>query len=155
MLENIQGAIVRLRTASQELSDILADEMFMSETPLEVDAVMSHAVVEIEAAIALLDPSPKSARSKSVKNDHAPTYQQGQFLAFIKAFTEHSYRGIAPTHAELQRYFGLSAPSVNSMLKRLEQLGYIERVPGVARAIKITIAAELIPELERPIKFLP
>ena len=46
--------------------------------------------------------------------------QQGQFLAFIRAYTMGNYAGVAPSHAEFQRFFDLSPPSVNSMLIRLE-----------------------------------
>ena len=45
------------------------------------------------------------------------------------------------------------APSVNSMLIRLEQRGFIRRTPRVARAIEISIDPDLIPPLEQPFKF--
>ena len=69
-----------------------------------------------------------------------PTGQQGQFLAYIHEFIKSNHRGVAPTHAEFQRFFNLTAPSVNSMLKRLEEKGYIRRIPGKTRA-----AVSLIP----------
>ena len=60
--------------------------------------------------------------------------------------------GIAPTHAILQQFFNLTAPSVNSMLVRLEKRGFIRRVPQ-ARAIELTISTDRIPQLDRPFKF--
>ena len=39
------------------------------------------------------------------------------------------------------------------MLVRLEQKGYIRRIPHTARAIEITIRSEDLPPLERPFKF--
>ena len=41
--------------------------------------------------------------------------RQGQFLAFIREYMLRNYAGVAPTHADLQRYFKRSAPSVNSI----------------------------------------
>jgi len=82
-----------------------------------------------------------------------PTRQQGQFLAFIREYMLRNYAGVAPTHAALQRFFNLSAPSVNSMLVRLEQRGFIRRVPGKARGIELVIPPDCIPPLERPFKF--
>ena len=64
-----------------------------------------------------------------------------------------NHRGVAPTHAVLQRFFNLTPPSVNSMLKRLDEKGFIRRTPGKARAIALTIDPELIPTLERPFKY--
>jgi SOS-response transcriptional repressor LexA len=57
--------------------------------------------------------------------------------------------GVAPSHADFQRFFNLTPPSVNSMLIRLEQRGFIRRVPGRARAIELTINLDRIPSLDR------
>ncbi len=84
---------------------------------------------------------------------NAPTRQQGQFLAFIREYMQRNYHGVAPTHAALQKFFNLTAPSVNSMLIRLEKRGFIRRIPREARAIELTIDPGLIPPLERPFKF--
>jgi len=81
-----------------------------------------------------------------------PTHQQGQFLAFIREYMMRNHAGAAPTHAAFQKFFNLTPPSVNSMLIRLEQHGFIQRIPGQARAIKLTLSPELIPPLERPFK---
>lgn len=83
----------------------------------------------------------------------APTRQQGQFLAFIHEYMRHNHHGVAPTHAAFQKFFNLTPPSVNSMLVRLEQRGFIKRTPGQARGIKLTIPTDLIPPLERKFKF--
>lgn len=83
----------------------------------------------------------------------APTRQQGQFLAFIQEYMLRNQQGVAPTHADFQKFFNLTPPSVNSMLIRLEKLGFIKRIPGEARAIQLTISTDLIPPVERPFKF--
>jgi DNA-binding MarR family transcriptional regulator len=61
--------------------------------------------------------------------------------------------GVAPSHADFQRFFNLTPPSVNSMLIRLEQRGFIRRVPGKARAIELTINPDWFPPLDRPFRF--
>jgi hypothetical protein len=83
----------------------------------------------------------------------APTRQQGQFLAFIREYMMRNQAGVAPTHAAFQRFFNLTPPSVNSMLIRLEQRGFIKRQPGQARGIQLVIRPDHIPPLDRPFKF--
>jgi DNA-binding MarR family transcriptional regulator len=82
-----------------------------------------------------------------------PTPKQGQFLAYIREYMLHNRTGLAPTHAVLQRAFDLTPPSVNSMLTRLEQRGFIRRTPGQARGIVLTIDPAWIPELDRTFKW--
>jgi len=82
-----------------------------------------------------------------------PTRQQGQFLTFIAEYMQRNHAGVAPTHADLQKFFNLTAPSVNSMLQRLEQRGFIRRIPGQARGIVLSTPSDLLPKLERPFKF--
>ncbi len=74
-------------------------------------------------------------------------------MAFIAEYMKRNYAGVAPRHADFRRFFNLTPPSVNSMLIRLEQRGFIRRVPGKARAIELVINPEEIPRLERPFKF--
>jgi LexA DNA binding domain len=61
------------------------------------------------------------------------TQNQGQYLAFILAYT--LVLGRPPAHAHLLRYFRVTPPSVNQMLITLEREGFIRRQPGVARSI--------------------
>ena len=74
------------------------------------------------------------------------TYKQGQYLAFIHYYTK--INGIPPAHADIQRYFGVTPPTVNSMLKRLEEQGFISRVPRRPRSIRVLIDQSDLPELE-------
>ena len=73
------------------------------------------------------------------------TLKQGQYLAFIYAYTR--VLGRPPAEADLQRYFGVSPPSVHQIVLTLERAGLIRRQPGVARSIEILIAPELLPVL--------
>ncbi len=144
-----------LKEVVRGLSQKVEDPRFKSETPIEVESAMLIAIYKIESAIELLSAEPETKSMPlevSVSNIKGPTRVQGQYLAYIKEFMARNQFGIAPTHAELQWYFQSTPPTVNSMLKKLDELSYIEREPGVARSIKITIAPELIPKLERPFK---
>jgi len=73
------------------------------------------------------------------------TPKQGQYLAFIWAYSRINRR--APAEADFQRYFRVTAPSVHQMLKTLDQLGLIEKQPGVARSIQLLVAPNELPIL--------
>jgi DNA-binding MarR family transcriptional regulator len=73
------------------------------------------------------------------------TAKQGQYLAFIYAYSQINRR--APAEADFQSYFRVTAPSVHSMIKALDQSGLIERQPGVARSIKLLVPPKELPLL--------
>lgn len=73
---------------------------------------------------------------------------QGQYLAFIRAYT--LINGRPPAEADMQRFFGVTPPSVHAMVLTLERRGLIERVPGVARSIRLLVAVEELQPLEEP-----
>jgi len=75
-----------------------------------------------------------------------PNAKQGQYLAFIFYYTK--MHGRAPAELDLQRYFKVSPPSVHQMVLRLEANGFIERVPGQGRSIRLLIPREELPDLE-------
>jgi len=74
------------------------------------------------------------------------TPKQGQYLAFIHCY--HKIHGCAPAEADMQRYFKVSPPSVHQMVLTLERRGLIERVPGQARAIRVLLPREELPDLD-------
>jgi repressor LexA len=74
------------------------------------------------------------------------TPRQGQYLAFIYDYIK--LNGQPPAEADIQRYFRVSAPTVHQMVVTLEQKGFIERIPGQARSIRILLSREDLPELE-------
>lgn len=80
------------------------------------------------------------------------TDKQGQYLAFIHAFT--CIAGRAPAEAELQRFFAVTAPSVHQMILTLERANLIKRTPGLVRSIELLIPVESLPVLRRaqPVK---
>lgn len=73
------------------------------------------------------------------------TAKQGQYLAFIDAYTR--VHGVPPAEADIQRRFGVSPPSVHQMVLTLERKGLIRRQPGMARSIKVLVAPENLPVL--------
>ena len=75
------------------------------------------------------------------------TDRQGQFLAFIDAYTR--VNGRPPAESDMQRRFGVSPPSVQMVLT-LGRLGLIRRRPGVARGIEVLLAPEHLPVLRHP-----
>lgn len=73
------------------------------------------------------------------------TEKQGQYLAFIYAYTCINRR--PPAEADLQRHFQVTPPSVHQMIVTLEREGLIERKHGAPRSIRILVAPERLPVL--------
>ena len=153
----------RLREANAQATNLLRqtigrllvtvqDEPIMQETPLEVRADIDFAIEDMHAALRFLESAGHGDGLLAAQPSDGPTRQQGQFLAFIREYMMRNEAGVAPTHAILQQFFNLTAPSVNSMLIRLEKRRFIRRVPGKARAIELTISTDRIPQLDRPFK---
>jgi hypothetical protein len=74
-----------------------------------------------------------------------PTTRQREYLSFIKAFTDRW--GVPPSFEEIARHFETTPPSVNGMVKTLEARGFLSRVPGAARTLRVLLADE---ELHQP-----
>ena len=74
------------------------------------------------------------------------TPRQGQFLAFIYNYTR--INGRPPAEADMERYFRVSPPSIHQMVLRLEAEGFISRVPGEPRSIRLLVSPEDLPLLE-------
>ena len=73
------------------------------------------------------------------------TATQGQYLAFIYAYTQ--VLGRPPAEADMQRHFKVTAPSVHQMVLTLERNGLLKREPGAARSIQLLIPPEALPIL--------
>ena len=76
------------------------------------------------------------------------TDKQGQYLAFIDAYTR--VHGRPPAETDLQRHFRVSPPSVHQMVLTLERNGLIRRQPGVARSIEVLVDPKSLPLLNPP-----
>ena len=80
------------------------------------------------------------------------TEKQGQYLAFIHAYT--LVLGRPPAEADLQRHFAVTPPSVHAMVLSLERSGLIRREPGRSRSILVMVNSNLLPQL-KPAKTKP
>ena len=79
------------------------------------------------------------------------TSKQGQYLAFIYAYTQ--VNGRPPAEADLQRFFRVTPPSVHQMVLALERAGLIRRQPGVARSVHVLVDPKDLPVLQnQPVK---
>jgi DNA-binding MarR family transcriptional regulator len=76
------------------------------------------------------------------------TPKQGQYLAFIHAYT--CVLGRPPAEADMRRFFHVTPPSVHQMVLSLERAGLTQRTPGAARSIKLLLQPESLPVLHRP-----
>ena len=74
------------------------------------------------------------------------TEKQGQYLSFIFLYIK--LNGRAPAESDIQRYFGVTPPTIHQMVIKLETLGLISRKPGVARSIQVLVSPDDIPELK-------
>ena len=84
------------------------------------------------------------------------TPRQGQYLAFIHAYT--LVNGRPPAQANIQRFFQVTPPSVHQMLLTLEREGLISRRPGLARSLTVLVDRSALPNLEpgygQPVKII-
>ena len=78
------------------------------------------------------------------------TETQGQYLAFIHAYA--LVNGRPPAEADMQRFFGVTPPSVHNMVMALERLGLITRVPRQPRSLAVSVPEDELPRLRQPIK---
>ena len=103
-------------------------------------------IAYIHRSLLVGDPD-ESTDESNVWHGRRPSFtpKQGQYLAFIDAYTRVHRR--PPAEAEIQRHFGVTPPSVHQMILTLERAGFIRRQPGVPRSIELLIPPEELPVL--------
>jgi len=74
------------------------------------------------------------------------TAKQGQYLAFIYHYTKLNRR--PPAQTDIQRFFGVTPPSVHNMLLTLERNGLLARAPGQPRSIEVLVDRDKLPHLD-------
>lgn len=74
------------------------------------------------------------------------TTTQGQYLAFIHAYTTLHRR--PPAETDFQDFFRVTPPTVHRMIVTLHERGLIERVPGQPRSITVLVPPDLLPPLQ-------
>lgn len=81
------------------------------------------------------------------KDETGPPFtdKQGQYLAFIYAYTKINRR--PPAEADMQHHFEVSPPTVHRMVVELERKGLTARVPGKPRSIQVLIDPDKLPVL--------
>ena len=72
--------------------------------------------------------------------------KQDQYLAFIDYYAK--VNRLAPAEADIQHFFNVTPPTVHQMILTLEKSGFISREPGKARAIKVLLPPDQLPNLE-------
>lgn len=82
-------------------------------------------------------------RAADSRRDFTP--KQGQYLAFIHAYT--LVNGRPPAEADLMRFFSVTPPTVHQMVLGLEKAGLISRKPGVPRSIAVLLDRSALPGL--------
>ena len=101
----------------------------------------------IAASITVMETVDHGTLTMSIPADSPAPYteRQGQYLAFIHAYTK--VNGRAPAQADMQRFFAVTPPSVHQMLLTLERRGFVRRTPGRARSVEVLVAPEDLPVL--------
>ena len=101
----------------------------------------------INVSIAMLETVDQEPCAVSIPLDPTArfTERQGQYLAFIHAYTKVNAR--PPAQADLQRFFAVAAPSVHQMILALERKGFLRRSPGRARCLEVLVNPEYLPVL--------
>jgi hypothetical protein len=84
-------------------------------------------------------------QSNDERDDGVADGWQGQYLAFIYAYTRLHRR--PPAETDMQQYFRVSPPSVHQMVLTLERSGFIRQQPGIARSIEMLVDPEHLPVL--------
>lgn len=74
------------------------------------------------------------------------TATQGQYLAFIHAYTTLHRR--APAETDFQDFFRVTPPTVHRMIVTLHERGLIARVPGQPRSITLLVPPHQLPPLQ-------
>jgi DNA-binding MarR family transcriptional regulator len=84
------------------------------------------------------------------RQSHVPeahfTPRQGQFLAYIHAYT--LVNGRPPAEADMMWFFHVTPPSVHQMVLTLERAGLVSRQPSVPRSIVVLLDRSALPELQ-------
>jgi DNA-binding MarR family transcriptional regulator len=76
------------------------------------------------------------------------TDKQGQYLAFIRAYT--LIHRQPPAEADMQRFFRVTPPSVHRMVVELANKGLISRTAGTPRSIRVLVDVSELPPLREP-----
>ena len=93
-------------------------------------------------------PAVKSASKKKTAPKEKPPFSehQGQVLAYIHCFTLVNRQ--PPAQSDISKFFQITGPAVHQQICTLEKKGLLERLPGVARALRVLVPSAQLPELQ-------
>jgi len=111
---------------------------------LTLDAVLADYEVKRKAGDPEYTLGPAASSTAAFSALYTP--RQGQFLAFIHAYTK--LHGQPPAEADMERHFKVTPPTIHDMILLLEQKKLISRVPGESRSIRVLVKPEQLPPLE-------
>ncbi len=97
-------ATKRLSPMAEAFRKLLKDRAVLQKVPRDVQVMIGSAVEAISESLHTIQsacPVDKAAASPAGKG---PTRQQGQFFAFIGEYVMRNSAGIAPSHADFQRF---------------------------------------------------
>ncbi|MGI2171645.1 LexA family protein [Shewanella sp. MF05960] len=77
------------------------------------------------------------------KINPALSVKQGQYLDFIYYYSK--VNGYPPAQADIQKYFGVSAPTVHQTILKLEADELISRTPRESSSLKVLIKTDELP----------
>ncbi len=80
-----------------------------------------------------------------------PTKRQIDYLAYIHYYIK--IHGRAPAEHDIEEHFRVSPPTIHQMVLTLEKNGFISRIPGQARSIRIILPDDELRELKRIVDF--
>ena len=129
----------------QDIADYWAGEAGIGREAVRTPAPGMRGSTRKAAAVAGVR-SGVSGTGKKRRSGTAFTHRQGQFLAFISSYTKLHRQG--PSELDLRVFFGLTPPSVHSMIVKLHQLGLVSRQSGKPRSVRVTVSKEQLPELK-------
>ena len=143
----LHGPLVTIGLDDRELTEFLFafEDTANSAQNIEAADQLLCALARIEAGLSgEADPGAHMLRPAVSRLDMS--WMQGQYLAFIHAYTRVHRR--APAESDIQEYFRTTPPSVHEMLKTLVRKKFIRRSDGVARSTRVLLSPHEIPELE-------
>ena len=107
-----------------------------------------HVGARVAETEEMVRPALKGKGETGIASTLAFTSLQGQYLAFIQAYTV--LHGVPPAEADMQRFFRVTAPSIHQMVLTLERRGLLERVPRRARSLRLLVSPDVLPPLQEP-----
>src|SRR3954452_23291304 len=105
----------------------------------------AHRVPPCSVCSSPVPPLSRTTMNRAAESAPEFTQKQGQYLAFISAYTLVNRR--PPAQADFQRFFRVTPPTVHQMLLTLKKAQLISRKPGVARSIVVLVERDQLPRL--------